>query len=508
MRLDPLYYAHPLTGAVMPVTTDLLAEVYLAPKQDEWDLTPVLPDPTAPWSDSLAVAPENVALAVDHALRGVMAAVPGLDIENLRPEAMADSRARRHLLALKAVWQRMGRLPEDLAVLRHVLNSTAGDALAPLPILPLPDPFASPAEMALEAQLLAHHGTAPETARAQHQARRPAGAAQGSLAAVQQGLAARQDKVTRDGSLAFYALRDSLQEARFAAALARRMLDDGRATRLSDIAILLPDDPLRLAHLAEAFDAQGLPLSGLPEAATQRDLAGEMALLALQILHAPAPAMALASFAMLPYLPWSAATGAELARDLMRGRYAPRLAARLSGKAATLWQALQGGAATGKQLSYKLGVLAESLVDAPPEMRTRLRILQAEAGEAEPDWPDLTRLAKPGAAAGTPPRRLLEGVSLLNAAELPWRGARHLIVTGFAAGEYPRSAGASPFFLDSERATIRAELGLHLPGQAEALSRGLALFQRQIGAASTPSPSCRRNWTARVNPSPAPWRSR
>jgi hypothetical protein len=32
MRLDPLLYAHPLTGAVMPATTDLLAETYLAPR--------------------------------------------------------------------------------------------------------------------------------------------------------------------------------------------------------------------------------------------------------------------------------------------------------------------------------------------------------------------------------------------------------------------------------------------------------------------------------------------
>ena len=129
--------------------------------------------------------------------------------------------------------------------------------------------------------------------------------------------------MARDGTLGFFALRDSLAEAQFAAALSRRMLEDGRAAQPSDIALLVPETPTRLAHLAEAFADQGVPLSGLPEAAGLRDLVGEVATLALRCLRPPAPAMALASLAVLPLMPWPAVTGAALARDLMRGNYRP-----------------------------------------------------------------------------------------------------------------------------------------------------------------------------------------
>jgi RecB family exonuclease len=489
MRLDALYYAHPLSGAVMPVTTDLLAETYLAPKVAEWDLGTVLGDAQAPWAGSLAVDPDSVALAVGQALRAVMAAVPGMAIEGFHPESLPDSRARHHLLALKSVWLGLGALPPDLAVLHHVLNSTAEDALAALPLVTLEtDPFATAAEDALQAQLLAHHGPAPEPALHAFAARRPPGATTGSLAHVQQGLLEGRQRVARDGSLAFFRLRDSLQEARFAAALARRMLEDGRAGSLSDIAVLVPEDPLRLSHLAEAFDAQGVPLSGLPEVPAPRDIAGEVASLAVQALRPPAPAMALASFATLPVMPWSQATGAALARDLMRGRYAPRMAENLTGQGRVLWQVLQGGATTAKQLGFKMGVIAESLQSAMPgevtAIRASLNQLRAALGEGAPDWAELARLARPDGALTPPPRRLLEGVSVLSAAELPWRGARHLIVTGFAAGEYPRAGATSPFFLDSERAMIRTHLGLSLPGRGTAVARGLALFRRQIGVAS------------------------
>lgn len=162
----------------------------------------------------------------------------------------------------------------------------------------------------------------------------------------------------------------------------------------------------------------------------------------------------------------------------------------LQDKAATLWEALRTGAATGAQLAFKLGLLAESLTAGPGLEPARnaaqglLRRLQASVGDGAPDWQALSRLATLSAPAAGPGLRLLDGVSLLSSAELPWRSARHLIVTGFAAGAYPSGVPTSPFFLDSEVALIRDTLGLHLPSREAALSRGLALFARQIGAAS------------------------
>jgi hypothetical protein len=491
MRLDPLMYAHPLTGAVMPVTPDLLAETYLAPRLADWDISAGLADPAAPWAESLKIAPSETQGAVERALRGVMQAAPGLDPAALAPDRLPPSRARLHLAALCSLWAATGTLPRDLAVIRHVLSCDAGRALAPLPVLtPGDDPFATAAEAALAAQLARHHGTAPPARADAWRGRHPQGAAAGALAHVQRHLLAGAESVPRDATLAFLALRDSLAEAHFAAALARRMLEDGRAAQPSDIALLVPETPARLAHLAEAFADQGVPLSGLPETKALRDLAGEVATLALRCLRPPAPAMALASLAVLPLMPWPPATGAALARDLMRGNWRPRAAGLLQGKAATLWQALRTGAATGAQLAHKLGLLADCLT-APPGLEPAraaaqglLRRLQAAAGEGAPDWQALSRMATLAAPIAPPVLRLLDGVSLLPDSDVPWRGARHLIVTGFAAGAYPSDVPSSPVFLDSEVALIRDALGLHLPSREAALRRGLALFARQIGAAS------------------------
>lgn len=491
MRLDPLLYAHPLTGAVMPVTTDVLAETYLAPRFADWDISPGLAEPTGPWAESLRIAPAETSSAVERALRCVMQAAPDLDPAGWAPDRLPPSRARRHLEALRDVWVATGTLPADLAVIRHVLSCTADQALAPLPVLNTGnDPFATQAEADLAAQLGRHHGTAPPARAEAWRARQPQGAKAGALAHVQHHLLAGAGSVAHDATLGFLAFRDSLAEAQFAAALARRMLEDGRATRPSDIAVLVTETPARLTHLAEAFADQGVPLSGLPETAALRDLAGEVATLAIRCLRPPAPAMALASLAVLPLMPWPAATGAALARDLMRGNWRPRAADLLQGKSATLWEALRTGATTGAQLAVKLGLLAECLT-APPGLEPAriaaqgiLRRLQAAAGEGAPDWQALSRLATLAPPIAPPGLRLLDGVSLLPASELPWRGARHLIVTGFAAGAYPSGVASSPFFLDSEVALIRDTLGLHLPSRKAALRRGLALFARQIGAAS------------------------
>ena len=74
-----MFYAHPLTGVVMPVTTDLLTETYLTPRFADWDIGPGLLYPAAPWAESLQIAPAETQGAVERALRGVMHATPDLD---------------------------------------------------------------------------------------------------------------------------------------------------------------------------------------------------------------------------------------------------------------------------------------------------------------------------------------------------------------------------------------------------------------------------------------------
>lgn len=491
MRLLPLISHDHRSDAVFPVTSDLLSEIYLVPKAPEWDRSAFLDASHYPWSNSLAVDPDGVALAVERALGDVIHAFPHGGPDSIDLSKLPDGRARRHLSALVSVWRERGRAPADLHVLREVLSASASDAVVPLKLLPLPpDPFATATEAAVEARLLSHHGPASEDALQAWERRQPLGASDGALAAIQRDLGAAPAVVGPDPRLSFHVLRDSLHEARFAAAFARRLLEDGRARQQSDIAVLAVTEQVARLHLAEAFFAQGLRLTG-QEGGARRDLAAETSRLALEVLKTPAPVMALASLATLPLMPWATTTGAAIARDLMRGRHARKAGERLAGSAAEIWETLTSGARTSAQLAFKLGYLAERLVApsgeevALAETRAALRQMATVAqGAASPDWAALYRMIETKGRVTADGIRHLDGVSLFSEGELPWRACRHLIVTGFASGHYPQRAATSPFFVDSERAEILQAVGLFLPGARYALSRGIALFQRQLSAAS------------------------
>ena len=56
--LEHLLTAHPVTGAIRPLTPDLLREALLLPRPDAFDPMPVLAAQTAaPWAESFALAP-------------------------------------------------------------------------------------------------------------------------------------------------------------------------------------------------------------------------------------------------------------------------------------------------------------------------------------------------------------------------------------------------------------------------------------------------------------------
>jgi hypothetical protein len=491
MRIQPLISFDRRSDAFFPVTSELLSETYLVPKPVEWDSAAFVDASDHPWADSFQVDPEGVVRAVDKALRELIHALPHSGPDSVDFSCLPDGRARRHLSALLSVWQQRGTVPEELHPLRHILKAKSSDAVVPLQLLPVqPDPFATATETAVEALLLAHHGPAPEAAFSAWQERQSKGAPNGALGAIQRDLLGGVSASGPDARLRFHVLRDSLHEARFAAALSRRLLESGQADRQSDIAVLAVDDATSRYHLAEAFSAQGLRLTGF-EGPARRDLAAETARLALEVLRAPAPVMALASLATLPLMPWATANGAAMARDLMLGRHARKVGERLEGPAAEVWENLTTGARTGAQLVFKLTHLAERLQPilgneaALTEARAALlQIAAAAQGASAPDWTTLARMTGAQGRIASDGFRHLDGISLFTEAEMPWRGCRHLIVTGFAGGHYPQRAATSPFFVDSERAELHRTLGLFLRGAREALARGIAMFQRQLSAAS------------------------
>ena len=57
--LEPIVTVHPLTGAFRPLLSELLAEIYLAPRPIDRDMSERIADPAAPWAQSHEVAPQE-----------------------------------------------------------------------------------------------------------------------------------------------------------------------------------------------------------------------------------------------------------------------------------------------------------------------------------------------------------------------------------------------------------------------------------------------------------------
>ncbi|KPQ00138.1 MAG: PD-(D/E)XK nuclease superfamily [Rhodobacteraceae bacterium HLUCCA12] len=496
--LEQLVTVHSGTGAFRAITPDLLAETYLAPRPQALDLNAVLTDAAFPWASSMVVAPLETAAAVSAALRRLAVATNGLSPEEVDLSALdRASRLYKHISALCDLWrQAPAALPEDLQVYAHVLACASGDALEPLSLVSAePCRFAAPLERRLHAHLLDHHGLAEDGFRREWAARRAplvTGAAEGtSLWRAQQGLTgASIPSGPLDDTLAFFALRDEAEEADFAAARAQRLIDQGVSP--DEIGLLVPDETGYVAQLRRAFDASGVPLSGLPTQPDRRDIAGETLLQLLLCLQAPAPAMALASLYISPLMPWPAETGLQLSREVMQGRFEPFAARSLTGRAQRFYKLVRGNIAqTPDGIQQALEQAAQLLSDAVEQrevvaaFRAKLGVIRAELTQSRSlDWAALYRVATPATPKPAPSEAFVQGVSVFTEGAMPWRPAGHLIAMGMSGNRWPRAVSASPLFLDGELRLLREKTGLHIETRGDVLARRLEKLRRQFLCAS------------------------
>lgn len=464
----PFLVADPRSGLHYRLTDTGLAELSLAPKAQEWAPGRVIAEEPHPvWQESLANAPVETMSAVSAALEGLVLATADLRVPS--GGAMGDSRAGRHLDALIALWRKLGdALPEGLAAVRHVLDLPHGRFLDPLPVVEESlDPHAPAAMKALYGRLKDEFGAvaAPAKARAAREGSR--------LHALQGGVAeAAIEAGPKDGSLAFYGLRDVAACADFAAARAGALIESGIAAR--EIAVLASGDPRQIAR---AFAEQGVPISGLPASLPERDIVGETALQLALAKRTPTPAMVLASLALSPLMPWSAQTGRDLAESIMNGDFRGDVLSPTQAHK-DLWTDMRASAGSLAQLRFLIDRICERIAQGN-EVRARLSI---PPGEGSPDWEAILRGIQIASPSSPDPERNLEGVSLWSAHETPWRQCRHLIITDFTDGRYPTRPRANPLFLDSEITAIRTTTGLQLRGRAEGLAESLFLFDQQLQA--------------------------
>lgn len=488
------------------LTPALLASLYALPELGDVPLLPVL-DAMAdgqPWSESLAVAPDQTAAAVATMLRQVMLATPDLEPAQIDTSALSEgSRARTHLEALIALWRIHPEVtPGEIRKLGNFLACSAADALQPMAVIYRHnDPRHSTLERAVLAHLEAHHGEiTPDDADYQRliaDRLAAAGPAQTLLGHVQRhALDPAATPHGADDSIAVLSTRDSLTEAEAAAAIIQRWLRTDPELRPSDVAVLLPSSSDYMFALGETFERAGLPVSSLPSTPMRRNVGAEATLHFLQCRRRPAPAMALASLYCSPVLCWSPEVGNEFARRVMQGDFEPYAARDLTGKPATLFALIRSPSPSNNgQLKDHLRRFRSLLSDDAAleadvlEAKVQIARLSAAIGgtpdSAEPEWDRLIQFT-----AGYQPIPAtrgayhLGGIGVLHAQEVPTRRYRKLLVLGFNDGCYPASPSGNPFFLDSEVALIADRTGLKLPLQAGQLDTALATFTRQLGAAS------------------------
>jgi hypothetical protein len=470
----PFEVADPHSGLHYRLNAARLGELSLAPRQSEWNPGKRIaeqPDPV--WAGSLTSAPGETIAAVATALEDLILATGNLMPPSV--EGLPDGRLRRHLTALVGLWLRMGDLlPDGLGAVRHVLDLPEGCFLDPLPVVEGSlDPTAPAAMRNLYQRLEREFGSVPARSK-------PELAPDGSrLRALQCGLTAPDMKAAPlDKTIRIHGLRDLDACVEFAAAWARSLIEDGCPA--SEIAVMTAADPL---HLAGAFAAQGVPLSGLPGSIPVRDVTGETLLHLLLAKRSPAPAMVLASLALSTMMPWGSQTGRDIAEDVMAGNSGRKI---LEGHAdqLALWDDLRSSAGSLPRLRFLLERISGQLVGGEALLARLAPIQHLLAGEGSPDWETILRAVPIDAPTAGESGRNREGVSLWPAEESPWRPCRHLIVTDFSEGRYPARPKGNPLFLDSELLALREATGLHLRGRAEDLARSLQLFEEQLRGTS------------------------
>jgi hypothetical protein len=493
-------------ASATPLTAQLLGSLYALPECADVPVREALVavGNGQPWSESLAIAPEQTAAAVGAMLRQVMLATRDLEPTSIDTSTLPqDSRVRIHSQALLGLWiSHPGVLPSDLAKLKDFLSSEAVDALQPITVIwDRHSARLTPLERVVLEQLEHHHGAINENhidLRRLIIERKATAAPEVSLAGhvQRQMLNASAKPIAADDTLAVLSVRDSLTECEAAAAIIQRWLADDGSLKASDIGVILPASGDYALYLAEAFARAGLVASGLPAVATRRNIGAEAVLHFVQCRRRPAPAMALASLYCSPVLCWDPETGNALAGAVMQGDFEPQIAKALTGKPASLFGLIRSGSpSTNAQLKEQLRNLHRLLSDdealRPDVIEAKVQItrlsaaLNAAPANGEPDWDKIIQFAAAyqAIAAKRGPYHL-GGICVVLTHEAPTRAFRKLLALGFNDRSYPASPSGNPFFLDSEVALILAATGLQLPSQASQLDASLALFTRQLGAAS------------------------
>lgn len=493
-----------IVAATWPELLERAALSYLQPwPEDDWERCfqdALLACEDAFWLESLAVAPEETAAAVQAALLDVIAATDPLRSRFIQGQEQLPPRARRHLDDLRRLEQALaGCLPTELAMIRALLNAPPADALQRLRVLQVPGcPWLTRWQQALVDKLNDDAGRDEDNAALTDQlqwllADHPSAPAAGALGVLQLHLFGDLDaRAAVDDSLQWVGVRDALLEAEVAAGMVQSLRSAQPSLACSDIGFLIPEDAAYDRALQSAFQLAGIPLAGLPKAGGRRDLGLETIYHFLRCQEPPAPAMALAACLTSPLMPWSRRQGRALAQAVMEGERSIQAWPSQQADAQPMLALFEAGDHRPDSLVQSLQTFAALLRggrawngDVKRARAAIDRLCETLQGAERIDWAELRRqvsytsLPTDDACAFT-----REGVTVWRESQEAWRAVRHLIVLGFTQGHYPGPLGSDPVFSAADREAIRAACQLPLRLPAEQLQARRLRFKRQLGAVS------------------------
>jgi ATP-dependent helicase/nuclease subunit B len=452
------------------------------------------------WARSFEVAADETARTIGsvytHVLTAAEPSAPFCSGRGLKLPA----RLKRNLRDLADLHRALaGALPDDLAAIRRVLGMGPGQAVRAIRVYCVDGvPRLNRWQQALVARLNAHAQGKPLSSlqRSLERLLLAPAAAQAhptSLQRLQADLFSTATKASAiDDTVQWLGVRDFLEEAEVAAGMVQSLLASDRSLTFADLGLLIPHKFEYEVAVEDAFSLAGLPLAGLPKERWHRDLGREAVFHFLHCREGAPPAMALAACLSSPLMPWTRATGARLAQQLMDGAWGLEPWPGASAKARAMLALLGTGDDSPASLANSLATFV-SLLEADErhaddggraqvaceQLRNRL------VGQESLDWPALRREVVPHyLPSGEAVDYSLEGVTVWREGMEPWRAVRHLLVLGFAAGHYPVEVGASSVFSAADLEALAEAGSLALENPRERTERLRARFRRQLRAVS------------------------
>jgi len=448
------------------------------------------------WSKSYAVAPEETVAIISGELDNLIRSLaPGQELTTIVNTDLAE-RAQQHLADLSCLHQDMDKLlPADLEATKKILNTPAENALRLINVIVIEgSTHLNSWQNALIAKLN-HDNNADNSAAFEKLVRTkvttPSTNKPVALNALQFGLYQDDNSHTvLDDSLQWLAARDYLEEVEVVAGMIQQSLELDGKLELSDIALLLPNDPTYSVAVQDVFHPAGLPVSGLVVKQQIRDLGNEVVFHLLQTLRKPAPTMAVAAFVTSPVLPWSKSQGFEIATALMGGDYSLKKIKLPTPASNDILDLIRHGVDTATALKGILKTFptllnnTQELEGQRSAVTEMCDVLLKQLEGTDIPWDTLFTMAAPHPdtidVAGDFTR---EGIAVFYEHEEPWRQVETLYVLGFNDGHYPSEARKSPVFSDADITILRC-CGVGMERSVDIGDKLRALFCRQLRAAN------------------------